>query len=259
MGDKRIGVSDNFLEVGGNSIILTQIHKEIDMVFPDKLVVTDLFAYPTIAKLASHIDNDKIIRLKTLTMPMDYMNDINTNEEIKSFKFDIKGYIHKNLERIAHQENIELHDLCLGLYVYLLSQVTGSKDVTLQTMIDDYDTVKPLRIDLSKYSNLNEIFRFREKESEYSQTSIHYTLEEINSVKMSKAETEMILFFFRKDLLKSNNDLHSIYDLIVQIEVQEDKIAVKYEYDCGKFKVDKLNEMFGNYIKLVNLLIEKYR
>jgi acyl-CoA synthetase (AMP-forming)/AMP-acid ligase II len=55
--DKPIGVHDNVFETGISSLTLTEIHQQIDEVWPGVVDVTDMFEYQTIAELAGFIDN----------------------------------------------------------------------------------------------------------------------------------------------------------------------------------------------------------
>lgn len=54
-----VGVDDNFFELGGNSLNLIKMHGEIEKAFPGKVSVTDIFAHPTISKLAQMIDGQQ--------------------------------------------------------------------------------------------------------------------------------------------------------------------------------------------------------
>ncbi|MFF9118728.1 amino acid adenylation domain-containing protein [Streptomyces massasporeus] len=50
----HVGLHDNFLELGGNSLLLLKLHRELcDAVHPD-LTLVDLFAWPTVAAIAEH-------------------------------------------------------------------------------------------------------------------------------------------------------------------------------------------------------------
>lgn len=51
----RLGRDDNFFELGGNSLLIIQAHGRLKKLFDSELSVLDLFKYPTIAKLASHL------------------------------------------------------------------------------------------------------------------------------------------------------------------------------------------------------------
>lgn len=58
--DKRIGVQDNFFEIGLSSLDLAQIHERIDEFYPGILDITDLFDHPTIEALAVFIESKSV-------------------------------------------------------------------------------------------------------------------------------------------------------------------------------------------------------
>jgi acyl-CoA synthetase (AMP-forming)/AMP-acid ligase II/acyl carrier protein len=53
---KRIDVTDNLFEIGASSLKLIEIHESIDRDFPGLVDLTELFDYPTIAQLATHLE-----------------------------------------------------------------------------------------------------------------------------------------------------------------------------------------------------------
>jgi acyl transferase domain-containing protein/acyl-CoA synthetase (AMP-forming)/AMP-acid ligase II len=55
LGYSEINIFDNFFEMGGNSILLNYIWKEIDNLYPNRVMISDMFAYPTIHVLAVFI------------------------------------------------------------------------------------------------------------------------------------------------------------------------------------------------------------
>ena len=56
LGIETIGVNDNFIELGGNSIIATQILNRMKEKFPVELPIGTLLKLPTIAMQAKAID-----------------------------------------------------------------------------------------------------------------------------------------------------------------------------------------------------------
>lgn len=71
LGLERVGVNSNFFEIGGNSMLLIRMHSKLEVECPGKIKVTDLFANPTISKLAKFINNidtnQKIVKEKVET------------------------------------------------------------------------------------------------------------------------------------------------------------------------------------------------
>lgn len=55
LGFDEIDVNDKFFDMGGDSIMLTKLHTRLNKEFPGRLTVADLFAYPSVAKLAGYI------------------------------------------------------------------------------------------------------------------------------------------------------------------------------------------------------------
>ena len=52
---KRVDIHDNLFEIGASSLKLIEIHEQIDHEYPGKVDLTELFDFPTIAELASHL------------------------------------------------------------------------------------------------------------------------------------------------------------------------------------------------------------
>jgi amino acid adenylation domain-containing protein len=55
LGLSRVGVNDNFFDLGGHSLLLVQAQNKIKQVFGRDLSVVELFDFPTINSLAAHL------------------------------------------------------------------------------------------------------------------------------------------------------------------------------------------------------------
>jgi len=45
LGYKEIDVNDNFFEIGGDSLLIVQVHKKLDALYPGRINIADLFSY----------------------------------------------------------------------------------------------------------------------------------------------------------------------------------------------------------------------
>ena len=54
LGVDKAGVDDNFFDLGGNSLLVTQVHARIKPLFAREVRVVDLFRFPTIRALCAH-------------------------------------------------------------------------------------------------------------------------------------------------------------------------------------------------------------
>jgi amino acid adenylation domain-containing protein len=50
-----VGVEDNFFDLGGDSLLLTTLHRQLESELERPIPITDLFQFPTIRQLAEHL------------------------------------------------------------------------------------------------------------------------------------------------------------------------------------------------------------
>ena len=58
---EKVGINDNFFDLGGHSLLLTQVHTRLSEKVENnkELTIVDLFRYPTIHSLAKYIEEDE--------------------------------------------------------------------------------------------------------------------------------------------------------------------------------------------------------
>jgi hypothetical protein len=56
LGIERLGIHDNFFEVGGTSLLLVKVHYRLQREVSSDLSMIDLFKNPTVSALAEHIE-----------------------------------------------------------------------------------------------------------------------------------------------------------------------------------------------------------
>ena len=65
IGDRSIGMEDNFFDLGGNSLKIIMLHERLKQEFPD-LQVMDLFKYPSIRELSQFLEDDSVLEMTGL-------------------------------------------------------------------------------------------------------------------------------------------------------------------------------------------------
>jgi hypothetical protein len=53
LGTDRVGIHDNFFDLGGHSLLLVELHSQLREVLDGELSIVDLFRYSTVDALAS--------------------------------------------------------------------------------------------------------------------------------------------------------------------------------------------------------------
>ncbi len=56
---ERVGLHDNFFDLGGHSLLLAQAHSKMRDIFKQDVALIDLYRYPTISLLTSHVTGDQ--------------------------------------------------------------------------------------------------------------------------------------------------------------------------------------------------------
>lgn len=59
LGISSIDIYENFFEMGGDSILSTNLLKSVEEEFPGALEISDIFSYPTVVNMAEYIDSKK--------------------------------------------------------------------------------------------------------------------------------------------------------------------------------------------------------
>jgi amino acid adenylation domain-containing protein len=59
LGLERVGVEDNFFDLGGHSLLLLRVHSRVRQAFETSLTVAEMFQHSTIAALARHIESPR--------------------------------------------------------------------------------------------------------------------------------------------------------------------------------------------------------
>jgi hypothetical protein len=59
LGVDRVGVNDNFFHLGGHSLLAVQAHRDLKTLVTQKLLITDLYRFPTVAGLVAHLTNSE--------------------------------------------------------------------------------------------------------------------------------------------------------------------------------------------------------
>jgi amino acid adenylation domain-containing protein len=59
LGLEKVGVNDNFFDVGGNSLLLVRVQAKLCEVLKTRVSIVEMFQYPTIGSLARHLSQPK--------------------------------------------------------------------------------------------------------------------------------------------------------------------------------------------------------
>ena len=56
---EKVGLHDNFFDLGGHSLLLTQVHTKLQSTFNRKISMIDMFKYPSVNSLADFLSKEE--------------------------------------------------------------------------------------------------------------------------------------------------------------------------------------------------------
>ena len=66
LGTQRIGLDENFFDLGGDSLLLVAVHSQLQKILQREIQITDLFEYVTVRSLARHL-GESAPKMQTFT------------------------------------------------------------------------------------------------------------------------------------------------------------------------------------------------
>lgn len=260
LGIDKIGIKDNFFDIGGNSLVLMRIYPEIEELCQD-ITVTDFFTYHTIEKLASYIDKRKpkknIVKLKNTAFPEYFL--VNESEEENNdgakLYFNLDNNIYRRITHIAAREEIDAYEFLFSMFAYMIKELTEKTQIDIQTVIEPYQMGYEVSIDFSNVSDFSSLFAYIHNELTHPMKGSSYSLISFEDQTVSE-KLELYPIFTKSNHYR--NDYININGIAVEVKEDKDRISLICDYDNRKLRKNKIIAMFNGYIKLIEDFINKY-
>ncbi|EPY11369.1 amino acid adenylation domain-containing protein [Paenibacillus sp. cl6col] len=261
---ENVGLHDHFFDIGGNSILLMQLHAKLEKEYSWGVSIPDLFIYSTISKLAKYVATKKQelseeVFLNYEKLPSNFFqHNTNANGE-GTIKFYLKNQRFKTLKQVATVNNIELLDVLLSMYVFLFSQINKQKTVTLQfTRANGYAV--PLLIDLSQFQEFPRLFQYiSEKRNDdfYNQT---YHLDQAYTIRRNKGFDEILPLVSIGDELAINSKLLEIFDLVLILEehYEDEQFLFVCKFNNRRLGTQQISSLINGYLDVVGQLADNH-
>ncbi|MBW5449441.1 hypothetical protein GE107_25860, partial [Cohnella sp. CFH 77786] len=237
---ERVGVHDNFFELGGHSLLLVRMHKRLEQEFGRLLSVTDLFAYPSVAKLAEYLDRHnrtpKRSALVPLRVPGGWGPAERRPQAADYLKLTLAASTVRELRDIAEAERTEPALPALGIWVVLLARMFRQPRFDLP-VAGFGQGIRVAEIDLNAARGFSELLeRLR------AFLSADAALPEFAAG--ASAGTDAIVPLYRNGLAgELPREWKGKTDLTIAVGTAGTAWTVEIEYDAGKIRREKLKEL----------------
>ena len=258
---ERISIHDNFFDLGGNSLLLIQLHAKIEKLYPGVAQITDLFSYPTVSKMAGFIENrakkGEAFYLAGIKLPEDFYSDKASTKVSSAFRFQLGEETLAVLKIIAATEKVRLISILIAMYGYLFNHVSGISEITIQTLVTQKNRVFPQTLNLNSIANFSKLF----KEVE---VGIHTEKENgfqlgIDQRDLGKSPEDVVVLVYRNELLTETTGLQDIFDITMGVSLSDQSLNLICEYNAQKLTKESVKELVQQFNEILELLVEKYQ
>ncbi|ETT65422.1 amino acid adenylation protein [Paenibacillus sp. FSL R7-277] len=259
LGRDKISVYDHFFELGGNSIQVIHMYDEINRMYPGKIVVADLFTYPTIKSLVNILDttsgglDPSKASLKQLAVPDNFLAGKTDYVDTVSISTELDSDSVTSLKLIAQQIDVGLFDILVSMFAYGLLDQTGYGQVMVYGSYDHNSSIVPLPFEKADFADILQTVRSAYKERK-CETDNHYDRDTfMNHLKQPVDKDRMIPVFTRH-----NQAMRT--DLVVTvIEQRNGVVKIVCHFNNAKLKKQRMMELIRFYAKSLVILSRKGR
>ncbi|MGC5328161.1 amino acid adenylation domain-containing protein [Brevibacillus sp. SYSU BS000544] len=257
----KIGLHDNFFDIGGNSILVLGMLSHIDSLYQDRVRVADIFAHPTIHKLAECIDArganeaSPSITLKGIPMPQSYFTDERSAIEGETFAFEVTGNVYEKLVKIAKKERTTIEGILLSVQAFVLNKVFEAEIVTLYTIDGRNKTILPIECNFSSLDNFTTLFEITRTKLEEGVHQKEYAIARFEH--MRKADESVIASLYNKANLAESR-AKQVFDIAIEVEMKNHSVALECSCNLEKLNERKVRELFDAFIRTMNMVIQRY-
>ncbi|QDQ02379.1 amino acid adenylation domain-containing protein [Lysinibacillus fusiformis] len=262
LGIETIGIHDNFFDLGGSSLLLVRMHSLIESVYKGKVEVTDLFTYTTIAELSEFIEKGKEkqteFQFPFTNLPHDYFNERIAVSDDALYTIQFTDDLFKNVIEMSMILKVEVTDILLTIYFYLLSTLSEEKELAVQTMLTNDKNAYSMNLNMSVFKDITSlIYHVNLSRKERNPANV-YSSDEINKGKLNKRKGEILPLFCMEDILGEQEHLLDVYDMIVAITESNSKLGFIVQFNGKRLQKDKVRNLANGYMKLIELLVNDF-
>ncbi|SDD50751.1 surfactin family lipopeptide synthetase A/fengycin family lipopeptide synthetase D [Paenibacillus sp. CF095] len=257
-GQSVIGMDETFFEMGGSSISLIRYHAKLETVFPNQISVADLFAFPTISKLAFRLDQEEKksqVTIQTLNLPENSLVNDEVNEmDNGSLRFTLDSDITIGIHGLARQYEVDSEDVLLSAGIYVFKEITERSVVAIQAMTQQENEVVSLEIDFKNVKDFKQLFK---SVSSHRTEGMAYDLREFSPLISWKTDREVAPLIYNQAMDKFRERLSRVFRFTLGYTMEDDMTTFTCEFDSNVIGQNFIEDWIAGYVRLLRFLTEQ--
>ncbi|MFB9328393.1 amino acid adenylation domain-containing protein [Paenibacillus aurantiacus] len=263
LGADSIGLDEPFMESGGDSIQLMQLHAKLEKTFGGGMRITDLFTHATIAKQAAWIDDHRqdITRTEPLLrqrLPAAYFGRSPQANGSSLIRFQLQGASREGLTRLASASGVSRYDILIGALTYLLGEASGQNCAMLYSMTEDERFACPITVDLNGMTAFEQLYVIvSQQRGCLDQTSV--PIEELPKRAGHPAGEAALILASPIPLRGRAAGLQGVVDalLVLEDDDSDERIAGSFTFNDRRLLHGRMSLFMKSYLVLIQQLCQE--
>jgi len=260
-GMEQFSVHDNFFDIGGTSLLLVRAQAEIDSVYPDLVRVTDLFTYPTIAKLSEYIGSQRrrgtaSEKIPLLAWPLADFASPGAQRAAAEYRYMPDRRTVGQLANIAARLGVDIGAIWLAIYCYLLHERSRRQEIAVQ-VAQGQGTVVDLRQSLARMSHFHELIVSVHANLQAASTE-RVPLSEWRERVVNKREKGAILPVFSMDEFPSFSGESDCDICLRTVRTGKGELQLVLQYDARRLNGERMKRLLQSFVQVMNQVIEAF-
>ncbi|MDD1780399.1 amino acid adenylation domain-containing protein [Enterovibrio sp. ZSDZ35] len=239
---KDVSVTENFFDLGANSLLIVQAHSRIDSDFPDIVRVTDLFSHTSIRALGDFIDgqNNKVT-LPATTLPHSMFHR-SAGRSITTLKANYPKDAVAVFSNAISNSPASLLAGQASIFAYLLAQLNKQHNVNFTYALNSTQLV-PFSVDLANSNSIGDMVEETNKKLvELAATQVVF-----DTALPEPSQAHILLKGEHADV---SSDVLQEFDLVLTLPEDSDNTSLSLSFDAGRLQKEQLNNVLSTYLKL---------
>lgn len=262
LGVNKVGINQSFFDIGGTSLLLMDVFTQIEVMFPEKVTMPDLFTYTTISKLGAFIDKNvgqaiKHVDLNYIKLSEKIMNGSKYNSTDSDLKFDISGDMLYIIRNICGKYDMKIEEMMLYLFTYACGITFEVEEVRFQVKFTAEDITNSYAVDLGDINEISELITKVKDKVENNEKVKKYKNNDLRDAEFIKAEDEVALLIYSNKYIEEEDKLFEIFDICMGINENNNSIKFKCEFNNRKLNGNVIEKLANNFIKLIKVITSR--
>ncbi|WCT58037.1 amino acid adenylation domain-containing protein [Paenibacillus kyungheensis] len=260
LGVEHFGIHDHFFDVGGNSILLIQVHNLIDNRYPGKMTIADLFTYSTISKQKELIyqtsrSESSSVNIQGLVLPSSYYAENDERREATHYRFSLSDVLYNQLMSISRQEQVTIVELMQGLFVYVLSELLETQNISLQILMEK--GILQIGIDFQSVSDFSELFR-KISDQKQPQSEL-YNYSHLNQSRQQALPETVYPVFAQSTKDDRLLNLTDYFDFGLEWRTGDKGAEFIFHMDHRRLDKEKMRSIYSKYVAFLKVFAENQK